>query len=131
MSVFFMLRGFVGKLYIEKRQMITKEDLEQLFKKMRKAGWNMDQELAWGYFFKHGSIEPLEEIASELEKQGYEVVDINLSYPDKLYWLQLEKIEQHSVESLDLRNQSFYQLAQQKNILKYDGMDVSPVDLSF
>ncbi len=111
--------------------MISKNDIEQLFEKMRKAGWNMEQELAWGYFFKHETIEPLKEIADELEIQGYEVVDINQSYPDEMYWLQLEKIEQHSIDSLDIRNQSFYHLAQQKNIHAYDGMDVYPVDLKF
>jgi len=108
--------------------MITRNDIKQLFDKMRNAGWNMEQELAWGYFFKHETIEPLQEIANELERQGYEIIDINQSYPDEMYWLQLEKIEQHSIESLDQRNQTFYQLAQKKDIHAYDGMDVSPVD---
>lgn len=107
--------------------MITKTDIELLFKKMRKAGWNMEQDLAWGYFFKHETIEPLKQLADILQKRGYEVVDINQSFPDKMYWLQLEKIEQHSIDSLDIRNQKLYQLAQQKNIHAYDGMDVSPV----
>ena len=111
--------------------MITKKDIEQLFEKMRKAGWNMEQELAWGYFFKHESIEPLKKMAEELEQQGYEVIDINQSYPDGMYWLQLEKIEQHSIDTLDKRNQTLYQLAQQKNIHAYDGMDVSPINIDF
>ncbi len=108
--------------------MISKKDIEQLFEKMRKAGWNMEQALAWGYFFKHESIEPLKELADELQRQGFAVIDINQSYPDEMYWLQLEKIEQHSVDSLDQRNQQFYQLAQQKDIHAYDGMDVSPIE---
>ncbi|MCU7941012.1 MAG: ribonuclease E inhibitor RraB [gamma proteobacterium symbiont of Bathyaustriella thionipta] len=109
--------------------MITIYDIEQLFEKMRKAGWNMEQQLAWGYFFKDKNKEPLEKMAIELEQQGYEVVDINQSYPDKLYWLQVEKIEQHSVDSLNKRNQAFYHLAEKMNIHTYDGMDVSPVDI--
>ena len=96
--------------------MITIDDIEQLFGKMRKAGWNMEQELAWGYFFKNKSIESLEKLAAELEEQGYEIVDINQSYPDEMYWLQIEKIEQHSIESLHERNQLFYSLAKQRNI---------------
>ena len=108
--------------------MITTKDIEALFEKMRKAGWNMEQELAWGYFFKHESIEPLQKIADELEQQGYEIVDINQSFPDEMYWLQLEKIEQHSVQSLDKRNQKFYELARKRKIHAYDGMDVSPAD---
>ncbi|MCU7835661.1 MAG: ribonuclease E inhibitor RraB [gamma proteobacterium symbiont of Taylorina sp.] len=107
--------------------MISKADLQQLFRKMQKAGWNMDQELAWGYFFKHQTIEPLQEIAQELELEGYEVIDINQSFPDEMFWLQLEKIEQHSINSLHQRNQEFYQLAEKRHIKQYDGMDVSPV----
>lgn len=95
---------------------------------MRNAGWNMEQELAWGYFFKHETMQPLQQIANELQQQGYEVIDINQSYPDNMYWLQLEKIEQHSIESLHQRNQQFYQLAVKKHIHAYDGMDVSPKD---
>ncbi len=108
---------------------ISRKDIEALFEKMCKAGWNMEQALAWGYFFKHETIEPLQKLAVELEQQGYEVVDINQSFPDEMYWLQLEKIEQHSIDSLDVRNQQFYQLAEQYKVHAYDGMDVSPVDL--
>ena len=109
--------------------MISKEDIRQLFEKMQKAGWNMEQKLAWGYFFKHPNIKPLQELAHELEQQSYEVIDINQSYPDEMYWLQLEKIEQHSIESLNQRNQQFYDLAKKRHIQKYDGMDVSPIEL--
>ena len=112
-----------------KQHRITKEDIRQLFEKMQKAGWNMDQPLAWGYFFKHPTKDVLQNITDELEAQGFEVIDINQSFPDKLYWLQLEKIEQHSIESLDRRNQTFYLLAKQRHIQQYDGMDVSPIDI--
>ena len=109
--------------------MITKDEIEQLFKKMRKAGWNMEQELAWGYFFKHQSKAPLEKLSAILQQEGYEIVDINQSFPDEMWWLQIEKIEQHSIDSLNERNKSFYQLAKQYHIHAYDGMDVSPADL--
>jgi len=107
--------------------MISEHDIEQLFTKMRKAGWNMEQKLAWGYFFKDADKESLKILAQELEKQDYEIIDINQSFPDKNYWLQIEKIEQHSINSLHQRNQDFYQLANTMNIHAYDGMDVSPV----
>ncbi len=110
-------------------KIIQYSDVQQLFEKMRKAGWNMDQELAWGYFFKNNTIGPLNILAKTLEQQSYDIIDINQSYPDNLYWLQIEKIEQHSIESLDKRNQLFYQIAQQAHILRYDGMDVSPIDI--
>ncbi len=108
--------------------MIEKKAIEQLFAKMRKAGWNMEQELAWGYFFKDGHKARLQKLAEQLVLQGYEIIDINQSYPDKIFWLQVEKIEQHSIDSLDKRNQQFSQLTQQMHIHAYDGMDVSPVE---
>ncbi|WP_198263978.1 ribonuclease E inhibitor RraB [sulfur-oxidizing endosymbiont of Gigantopelta aegis] len=109
--------------------MINKDELEQLFKKMRKAGWNMEQALSWGYFFKHQSKEPLQQLANEFQQQGYDILEINQSYPDNMYWLQLEKIEQHSIDSLHARNQQLHELAQQYHIHAYDGMDVSPIDI--
>ncbi len=109
--------------------MISRNDISQLFEKMRNAGWNMEQPLAWGYFFKHESRAELEKLAEQLGREAYEIVDINQSFPDEMWWLQIEKIEQHSIDSLDQRNQYFYQLAEQHHIQAYDGMDVSPVDL--
>ena len=109
--------------------MITKEELQQLFDKMQKAGWNMQQELAWGYFFKNETHGPLQNLADHLSAEGYEIVDINQSFPDEMYWLQTEKIEQHDVESLHLRNQQLSQLAEQMHIKAYDGMDVAPKDV--
>lgn len=108
--------------------MISRQDVEDLFFKMRKAGWDMDQQQTWGYFFKDASQSKLEGVAQILANQGYEVVDINQSYPDLLYWLHVEKTQIHSVQSLHQLNQSFYQLAQEHQILAYDGMDISPVD---
>lgn len=108
--------------------MITETEIQQLFSKMAKAGWDMQQPLAWGYFFKNQTIEPLQQLAKELTKQGFETIDINQSFPDKIYWLQLEKIEQHTIHTLNQQNQQFYRLAEQKQLLAYDGMDVAPVD---
>jgi hypothetical protein len=108
--------------------MINKQDIKQLFEKMKKAGWNMDQPLVWGYFFKDSHQENLKRLAHQLEQEDFVIIDINQSYPDKLYWLQLEKIEQHSIITLNKRNQRFYQLAKDHHILKYDGMDVSPIN---
>ncbi len=41
------------------KKQITKNEVERLFNKMHKAGWNMQQKLAWGYFFKHETPERL------------------------------------------------------------------------
>ncbi len=106
--------------------MISEFELQQLFIRMNKAGWDMDQKLSWGYFFKNQTREPLQKLADYLSTQGYQIIDINQSFPDEMYWLQTEKIEQHDVISLHLRNQQLSQLAEQMRVHAYDGMDVAP-----
>lgn len=109
--------------------MITEYEVQQLFSRMNKAGWDMDQKLAWGYFFKNQTREPLLKLADYLSTQGYQIIDINQSFPDEMYWLQTGRIEQHGVDSLHLRNQQLSQLAKQMHVQAYDGMDVAPPEL--
>jgi len=108
--------------------MISRKDVDELFIKMRKAGWQMDQPQTWGYFFKERSKSKLSNLSEKLSNLGYQIIDINQSYPDKIYWLHIEKTEVHSEQSLHQLNQSFYQLAKEQDIQAYDGMDISPVD---
>ncbi|MFK5985917.1 MAG: ribonuclease E inhibitor RraB [Pseudomonadota bacterium] len=109
--------------------MIDKHDVKALFQKMQDAGWNMQQAQVWGYFFKDSSEQKLIKLSHKLKQLGYTINDINQSYPDKSYWLHIEKIQQHSIESLHQLNQYFYQLAKDNNISSYDGMDISPIDI--
>jgi len=111
--------------------MISRQDVDDLFQKMRHAGWDMEQKQTWGYFFKDTSETKLSELARKLVGLGYDFVDINQSYPDKLYWLHVEKTEIHTEQSLHQLNQSFYLLAKQHTIQDYDGMDISPADFEF
>jgi hypothetical protein len=109
--------------------MITRDDIETLFKKMQKSGWNMHEDQVWGYFFKDPSQQKLKEFSQELNRLGYTIIDINQSYPDKNYWLHIEKTQPHSIDSLYQLNQFFYQLAKENSIQSYDGMDISPVSI--
>ena len=109
--------------------MISRDDVEALFQKMQKAGWDMQQQHVWGYFFKDPSQKKLIKFSNKLTKLGYSINDINQSYPDNNYWLHIELIQQHSIDSLHQLNQFFYQLAIENNIKSYDGMDISPIDL--
>jgi len=109
--------------------MINRQDVDELFQKMRKAGWNMDNQKTWGYFFKDTSRNKLSHLSKHLTTLGYEVVDINQSYPDEMFWLHVEKIEIHNEKTLHELNQFFYQLAKDNHIQEYDGMDISPADI--
>ena len=109
--------------------MITRYDVEILFQKMQKSGWDMQENHVWGYFFKDPSQEKLTTLSAKLTHLGYTIVDINQSYPDKKYWLHIEKTQQHSIDSLNQLNQFFYQLAKENSIQSYDGMDISPLSI--
>ena len=88
--------------------------------------------MLWGYFFTNATTEHLEEAAHVLAAESYTVVDVFLSEkemqdaPD-MWWLHVERIEAHSVDSLYARNMDLYRFAEEHNLASYDGMDVGPV----
>ena len=117
----------------QEQQMISREQLQEMFDSMsRNPGWDTSKAMLWGYFFTHSSRPPLERAARLLAAQGYTVVDIYLadkesdSEPD-LWWLHVERVEVHTVASLDARNQVLYRFAAEQALDAYGGMDVGPV----
>jgi hypothetical protein len=106
-------------------QPISHAQLEVMFKNMREgAPWNVDGPLLWGYFFTNKQKAPLEDAAKVLAARGYRVVEIYRN--DKAWWLHVDKVERHTVDSLDERNAEFYAFAKQQGLESYDGMDVGP-----
>jgi hypothetical protein len=109
--------------------MITKEDIQNLFNETKKDGqWNLDGPMLFGYFFTNSNIENLILAKDFLIEKGYDFVDLFLADKDveneeDLYFLHVEKVETHSVESLDKLNQIFYRLASEFNLDSYDGFD--------
>jgi len=119
-----------GLPFAEAAAPITKEKLQAMFDSMRRnAAWNVDGPLLWGYYFTNSTPEPLKEAAVQLEAMGYRVVDISerpKASSAARWWLHIEKIEAHSVESLNARNRQFYEFASKMKLSSYDGMDVGP-----
>lgn len=109
-------------------QKISIETLEQMFSNIRaKTKWNVDGELLWGYFFFDPSPEKLRALAEELSTEGYRVVGIYPANGKPKYVLHIEKVEHHTPQSLDARNQAFYALSEARGIESYDGMDVGAI----
>jgi hypothetical protein len=113
---------------------ISREALQAMFESIaNETKWNLEGDMLWGYFFTDQDQERLESCASVLAEQGYRLVDI---YPtdveedgveqEPTIVLHVEKVETHTVESLDARNQEFYRLAEKLGLESYDGMDVGP-----
>jgi hypothetical protein len=111
--------------------MITKEEMVELFDDMKKnAPWDITKPLLWGYFFTDTNKTKLELAQVLLKAKGYQIVGIYDSKPEAdtpaLWWLHIEKVETHTVDTLDARNREFYQFAEDHQLEAYDGMDVGP-----
>jgi hypothetical protein len=112
--------------------MITREEMVELFADMKQnAPWDSSKPLLWGYFFADADKARLEAAGKLLKAKGYKLVGVYDSESDKgdaapLWWLHVEKVEKHTVDTLHARNQEFYQFAAEQQIESYDGMDVGP-----
>jgi hypothetical protein len=95
------------------------------------APWNVDGPLLWGYFFTARERQSLESASEALVREGYRLVEIRLqekrspSDPDT-WWLHVEKVERHTIDSLDQRNALLDAFAREHRLSSYDGMDVGP-----
>ncbi len=90
----------------------------------------MNGAMLWGYFFTNHDPSKLELAKEALVSKGYRFVSIHRSDKESesgLFWLHVEKIEQHTPASLDKRNDELYIFAHQIGLDTYDGMDVGLV----
>ena len=102
-----------------------------MFSNIRAEGeWDVEGPLLWGYFFKSGNPSALKGAQRTLTAAGYRHVDTYASDKDKpeepdLWWLHVERVEQHTVDTLHALNAEFEALAGRYSAT-YDGMDVGP-----
>ncbi|MGD0843567.1 MAG: ribonuclease E inhibitor RraB [Geobacteraceae bacterium] len=89
--------------------------------------WNLEGDMLWGFFFTNPTKPALEPVAKQLEKMGYRIVDIYLDDKKENWWLHVEKIETHNVDSLTRREEELSEIALKSNPGSYDGWDVGPV----
>lgn len=112
---------------------IPREELEAMFEAIREnTEWDLDGDLLWGYFFTHDDRTSLEIAAQALQEDGYQLVQIFEAEENGQglgeFFLHVERIETHSVETLHKRNIVLTQFAEQHGLESYDGMDVGPVE---
>jgi hypothetical protein len=114
--------------------MISLEQLTEFFSDTRelhkegRTSWSIDGECCWSYFFVNSTRENLVPLADHLETLGYEVIAIDESEDESEYFLQVDKIQAHTPESLFELGKTFDQLAEQYNVDDYDGMDVGSIN---
>ncbi|ALU27323.1 ribonuclease E inhibitor RraB [Myroides odoratimimus] len=110
--------------------MISREVVFRFFKELSlNNDFNTDKELLWSYFFLDKNKNMLQEFAERLQLLGFEFDSIfeaekENSLDDLEYYLQVTKIEYHTVDSLNSLNMFFYNLVKENNISSYDGFDV-------
>ncbi len=114
------------------KNMITLDSLEEMFANIKaKTQWNTEGDLLWGYFFTDHNPKHFESLRKHLERNGYRYVDIlepEGGNDDAAYSLHVERVENHTPQSLYKRNLELYRLAEQYGVEAYDGMDVGDVD---
>jgi len=111
---------------------IDRAALEELFANIRaKTSWPIDGDMLWGYFFADTDRDKLERCGRELEALGYRFVGVQKPEDDddETLFLRVERIETHTVDTLEERNMELYALADRLGLQTYDGMDVNPVPL--
>jgi hypothetical protein len=117
--------------------MITSQQIEQFFADTRstyasgRSSWSIDETCRWSYFFVDPDLNKLLSVAEHMESLGYEIagtLDPEAGDVDPVFYLRVDKIERHSPQSLQLRNNELYGVAEQFDLLGYDGMDVGALD---
>jgi hypothetical protein len=112
---------------------VPREMLEAMFQDMRERHrWAVDEPLVWGYFFIGHDPRRLEEVAALLVAGGYRAVEIFQHEKEDpgdadVWWLHVERVEHHTVDSLMARNDELNALAAENGLIAYDGMDAGPV----
>lgn len=112
--------------------MITLEDIKAMFANVAEgAGWDLSQPMEWGYFFTDRKRAKLDGALKELQRQGFQYVDIFIPQLDEgqedYFFLHVMKVDIHTPESLFEQNARLYALAAAHQLDSYDGMDVGPL----
>ena len=113
--------------------MITKDDIQTFFENLKDSDIDSNNQLIYGYFFTDPNATKLESASQDLVKLGYKFVDIfeaEVEDDDEpFFYLHVEKVEKHSVDSLDKVNQTLYVLADKYELESYDGFAAGPIEI--
>jgi hypothetical protein len=120
--------------YQDKKQVSDTSEIKRLqfsFEQIKKAGWDANSDLLWGYYFIDPDEERLRRLGQHLESLGFRFVEVSRFIKDKDeaddYMLHVEKVEKHSPATLAKRNQEFRAIAAKYGVKAYDGWDVGEV----
>ncbi|MCZ7644148.1 MAG: ribonuclease E inhibitor RraB [Planctomycetota bacterium] len=107
---------------------ITREQIDELYARMKADGLDVDGKLRWSFFFTAKDREKLEKAGQKLAAQGYEVANVFKDETFDFYWLHVENVMALTPAALDRLNVEFYRLAQQWGLQGYEGFQPRPPD---
>lgn len=117
--------------------MISRDDLQRYFIQCRNdratgtAHFDVDEVCRWSYFFVDTERSNLTRLGLHLEDNGYQIMGFLGPAEDdpdpRALYLRADRVEKHTVESLNETNEAFYILAEKMGIGGYDGMDAGPI----
>jgi regulator of ribonuclease activity B len=107
---------------------IDEDRVVDLFKSIRKGTtWEMNGPMLWGYYFAGQDHASMTKAADALERDGYRFVELIARRSARApFTLHVEKIETHSVTTLNARNSELCALATRLGLRSYEGADVQP-----
>lgn len=111
------------------------KEIKEIFAEAeREEGWNVTGEMLYSFYFVDESVEKLEKLGEHLESEGYTFVNVyelgdeETKEPTGEYLLHLDKVEQHTPDSLADRNLKFEKLADEFDVESYDGWEFGEDD---
>lgn len=116
--------------------MISRKLLQELFKNCESVDtFDIKSTCRWSYFFTDTDADNLLAAGEELEQRGYSLIGVLEAdgSPDdeteQYYYLQVNRIEHHTVDTLIALNQQLDAFAAERGLHSYDGMEVGPIDI--
>jgi tetratricopeptide (TPR) repeat protein len=104
-----------------------REKINSIFDKIQLQGVDTKQSLLYGYFFFDNDKSKLETLKNELIRQSYNIAEL-VKRPSGVFVLHVEKVEQHTRQTLYDREEKFRHLATNYGVASYDGFDVGNAD---
>lgn len=117
----FLLLGGIGNSQ-NKKEMITLEDVQNVFRIMQANGLVTESEFLYSYFFISEDQSKLEKLNKELTKLNFSPITIEKDEVDDNWWLNASRVEKHDANSLHHLNKSFYEIAHKYSV-DYNGFN--------
>jgi len=105
---------------------VNQENIRAIFQNMSANGFDLENELKWGFFFTASKKSDLVRLFDELKDHNYILEEISREDHGQ-FQLHVSKQEILSAEKLHRRNIAFNELAEICNVDLYDGWDVGKI----